>query len=46
MECEPEPIPDDLIVLPEDDPAALSGIPVFKPTYDEFKVRIPRTRLG
>ncbi|BEI79585.1 hypothetical protein CcaverHIS002_0101140 [Cutaneotrichosporon cavernicola] len=37
MECEPEPIPDDLIVMPEDDPGALAGIPVFKPTYDEFK---------
>ncbi|GMK54594.1 hypothetical protein CspeluHIS016_0111800 [Cutaneotrichosporon spelunceum] len=37
MESEPEPIPDDLIVLPDDDPGALAGIPVFKPTYDEFK---------
>ncbi|WOO78947.1 DNA damage-responsive transcriptional repressor RPH1 [Vanrija pseudolonga] len=36
-ESEPEAIPDEVYVHPNDDPAALRGIPIFKPTYEEFK---------
>lgn len=37
-ESEPIPVPDDLYVHPDDDPGATAGIPVFKPTMEEFKV--------
>ncbi|KAL1410221.1 hypothetical protein Q8F55_004226 [Vanrija albida] len=36
-EEEPEVIPDDVYVHPDDDPAASRGIPIFRPTYEEFK---------
>lgn len=37
-ESEPEPIPEGVYVWPEEDPEATRGIPIFKPSMDEFKV--------
>lgn len=43
-ESEPEPIPEGVYVWPEEDPEATRGIPIFKPSMDEFKVCGPEGR--
>lgn len=38
LEQEPEETLEEVVYHPDDDPAALRGIPVFKPTFEQFKV--------
>lgn len=37
-ESEPVPLGDDALVHPDDDVSAARGIPIFRPSMEEFKV--------